>query len=184
MFPCCCGGVDDQDELSERDLRRLGEGVAVIRVLFGLTFLLNGLSKLFGGHFHEIRLGWYVANLINRSDARFILNAEVNRNAQHHLPLIRWITNDLVLPHWSAFSWGLTAVEVTAGVLLMVGLFSRLGALVALVPTVFLFFVYFANNRWVPEQPLELVPLLVLAVVPSGRTWGLDRRSPKRSWPR
>jgi hypothetical protein len=61
-------------------------------------------------------------------------------------------------------------------VLLVLGLWSRLGALIALVPTVFLFFMYFANDRWAPEQPLELVPLLVLAAVPSGLFWGLDAR--------
>jgi len=158
------------------DARTLGKGLAVIRILMGMTFLLNGLSKLLGSHFHEIRLGWYVANLINRPDARFILDAEVNHNAKHHLPLLRWATNHLVLPHWGPFSWGLTAVEIVAGLLLVLGLFSRIGALVALLPTVFLFLVYFANNRWVPEQPLELVPLLVLLLVPSGLVWGLDAR--------
>ena len=163
----------------ELDARTLGRGMAAIRILLGLTFLSNGLSKLLGSHFHEIRLGWYVANLINRPDARFILNAEVNHNARHRVWLIGRITNHLVLPHWSLFGWGLTAVELAAGILLTVGLFSRLGALIALGPTVFLFLMYFANNRWAPEQPLELVPLLVLAFVPSGLVWGLDgRRSP------
>jgi hypothetical protein len=48
---------------------------------------------------------------------------------------------------------------------------------------VFLFLVYFANDRWLPEQPLELVPLLVLAVVPSGRVWGVDGLLGRRRWP-
>ena len=60
---------------------------------------------------------------------------------------------------------------------------SRLGALLALGPTVLLFFVYFANDRWLPEQPLGLVPLIVLALVPAGRWWGLDRRFAGRGWP-
>ena len=161
--------------------RRLSQGIASIRILLGMTFLLNGLAKLF--EFHRVTAGPYVANLIDRADAKFILNAEVNHNAQHHLPLIGRITNDLVLPHWTVFGWGLTAVEISAGLLLVVGLWSRLGALIALGPAVFLFFVYVANDRWVPEQPLELVPLLMLAVVPSGRWWGLDRRVGSARWP-
>jgi uncharacterized membrane protein YphA (DoxX/SURF4 family) len=160
---------------------RLGQGMATIRVLLGLTFLLNGLAKLF--EFHRVRIGWYVANLIDRADARFILNTEVNHNAQHRLPLIARITNHLLLPHWTPFAWGLTAVELAAGILLTLGLWSRLGALIALIPTSFLFFVYFANDRWVPEQPLELVPLIVLALVPSGRVWGIDRRVSHPAWP-
>lgn len=97
--------------------------------------------------------------------------------------LIGRIANDLVLPHWSQFSWALTAVEITAGALLVAGLASRLGALLALGPAVFLFFVYFGNDRWLPEQPLELVPLVLLALVPAGRWWGLDRRFAARGWP-
>jgi len=160
---------------------RLGEGMAVIRILFGLTFLLNGLAKLF--EFHRVHIGWYLANLIDRADAKFILNAEVNHNARYHLPLVSRITNHLVLPHWGFFQWALTAAELAAGTLLLLGLYSRLGALIALGPIVFLFFVYFANDRWVPEQPLELVPLAVLAVVSSGMTWGLDGRLGRRRWP-
>ena len=154
--------------------------MAVIRVLFGLTFLLNGLAKLF--KFHRVHIGWYVANLIDRTDARFILNAEVNHNARYHVWLVIRIANRLVLPHWGFFQWALTAVELVAGVLLVLGLWSRLGALVALVPTVFLFFMYLSNDRWVPEQPLELVPLIVLTVVPAGRMWGLDQRRGRVDW--
>jgi uncharacterized membrane protein YphA (DoxX/SURF4 family) len=150
-------------------------------VLLGVTFLSNGVAKLF--EFHRVHLGWYVANLIDRADARFILNAEVNHNARHKVWLVARIANRLVLPHWGVFQWALTAVELTAGVLLVAGLWSRLGALIALGPTVFLFLVYFANDRWLPEQPLELVPLLVLAVVPSGRVWGVDGLLGRRRWP-
>ena len=163
------------------DGRRLGQALASIRILFGLTYLLNGLAKLFA--VHRVSAGPYVANLIDRGDAKFILNAEVNHNAQHHLPLIGRITNDFLLPNWGLFGWCLTAVEIVAGLLLVVGLWSRLGALIALGPAVFLFFVYFANDRWVPEQPLGLVPLVVLAAVSSGRVWGLDARRTTGGWP-
>jgi len=171
----------------------LGRSLAVVRILLGLTFLLNGLAKLFG--IHRIEIGPYLGNLINRADARFILDVEVNRNARHQVPLIGRITNDLVLPNWDLFSWGLTAIEIGAGALLVAGLASRLGALLvaglasrlgallALGPATFLFFVYLANDRWFFEKPLELVPLVLLLLVPAGRWWGLDRRFAARGWP-
>jgi len=171
----------DADRKVVLDAAQLGRGLAAIRILLGMTFLTNGLAKLFD--VHRIEIGPYVANLINRGDARFILNAEVNHNAQHQLPLVGRIANNLVLAHWGLFGWGLTAVEITAGALLVSGLASRLGALLALGPAVFLFFVYLANDRWLPEQPLELVPLLVLALIPTGRCWGLDRHFADRAWP-
>jgi len=154
-----------------------------VRILLGFTFLSNGLAKLFG--FHEVAFGPVVANLINRADTRFILDVEVNKNAQRLLPPIRWITNDLVLPNFGLFGWALTLVELAAGLLLVLGLLPRIGALLALGPVVFLFFVYLSNDRWLPERFVELVPLLVLAVVPSGYAWGLDGRlgrGPTR-WP-
>ncbi len=165
------------------DARLLARGLAVIRILLGFTFLSNGLAKLFG--FHEVAFGPVVANLINRADTRFILDVEVNKNAQRLLPPIRWIANDLVLPNFGLFGWALTVIELTAGLLLVLGLLPRIGALLALGPVVFLFFVYLSNDRWLPERFVELVPLLVLAVVPSGYAWGLDGRlgrRPKR-WP-
>lgn len=169
------------DRTIAADPAQLGRGMAVIRILLGVTFLSNGLAKLFD--LHRIEIGPYVANLINRGDARFILDAEVNTNARHQLPLVGRITNDLVLPNWDVFSWGITAVEIVAGGLLVAGLASRAAALLALGPTTFLFFVYFANDRWLPELPLELVPLILLAIIPTGRFWGLDRRFAGRGWP-
>jgi hypothetical protein len=52
---------------------------------------------------------------------------------------------------------------------------SRGAALVGLGQQLFLAAVYFSSNRWMFEQPHEYVPLFILAVVPAGRVWGLDR---------
>jgi len=175
------GATVDRPALSTGDVRRMSRGLAAIRILIGATFLSNGLAKLF--EFDRVRVGWYVANLIDRADARFILNAEVNHNARYRVWLVNRVTNHLLLPRWGSVQWALTAVEIAAGTLLVIGLWSRLGALIALVPTVFLFAMYFANNRWAPEQPLELVPLVVLAVVPSGMAWGVDGHLRRRGWP-
>ncbi len=163
------------------DARQLALGLAVLRILTGAIWLTNGLAKLFD--IQRVEIGAYVANLINRDVARFILDVEVNKNAQHKLPLVGRIANDLVLPNWDLFSALLTAVEITAGLLLVLGLASRLGALLALGPATYLFFVYFANNRWMFEQPHEVVPLLILALIPAGRWWGLDRRVARARWP-
>lgn len=181
--PASKPSLADPDTAFPVDARLLARGLAVVRILMGFTILSNGLAKLFG--FHRVAFGPLVANLINRADARFILDVEVNKNAQHLLPLIGRITNDVLLPNFGFFGWALMIVEITAGVLLMAGLLPRIGALVALGPVIFLFLVYLSADRWLPEQLLELVPLVVLAVVPSGYAWGLDQRLDRRStrWP-
>lgn len=165
------------------DARTLARGLAVIRILLGFTFFSNGLAKLFD--FHRVAFGPVVGNLINREDARFILDIEVNKNSQRLLPLLRPLTNDLILPNFGLLSWVLTAVELAAGVLLLVGLAPRVGALLALGPVVFLTLVYLSSDRWLPERTIELVPLVMLAIIPTGYAWGLDGRlnRRRRRWP-
>lgn len=152
--------------------RRFGQAFALLRVLMGLVFLLNGLAKLF--EFHAVVIGPYVANLIDRADTRFILNIEANKNAQHPLPGIRPLVNHVFLAHYGFWQWAFTAAELGIGTLLVLGLASRLGALLGVLQTGFLFSLYLSNDRWVFEQPLEVVPLLLLLWIPAGRVWGLD----------
>ena len=67
-------------------------------------------------------------------------------------------------------------VELGAGGLLILGLATRLDALVDLGQQLFLALVYVSSNRWMFEQPHEYVPLIILSIVPAGRMWGLDAR--------
>ena len=150
----------------------LARGLALLRGFLGLVFLLNGLAKLF--EFHAVTIGPYVANLIDRSDTRFILNIEANKNAHHPLPGIRPLVNDVFLAHFGFWQWMFTTAELGIGLLLVLGLLSRLGALLGLLQVGFLAALYLSNDRWVFEQPLEVVPLLLLVWLPSGRVWGLD----------
>ena len=167
----------------------LARGLAALRIFVGAIFFANGLAKLFG--FHAIRLGPYAANLINRDDTRFILDYEVNRNPANggpgtELPLLGNLVNDFLLPNFGFFGWLVTAVELGVGALLLVGLASRAAALVGLGQQLFLALVYFSSDRWLFEQPHEYVPLLILALVPAGRTWGLDARTVRKRrarWP-
>jgi uncharacterized membrane protein YphA (DoxX/SURF4 family) len=150
------------------------------------VFLLQRPAKVTG--VHRVEIGPYVSHLINREDTRFILDVEANRNARHQLPLLGRIVNDLLLPNWSVVQWLITFGEITIGLLLVLGLASRLGALMGLGQTLFLAYLYLANDRWMFEQPHEIVPLVLLALVPSGRVWGLDgrlpwRRARERRWP-
>ena len=173
--------------------RTLGKGLAVLRIFVGLILLSNGLAKLFG--FTSINVGPYVANLIDRSTARSILEYEVFQNPAGgqpgtSVPGVRPVAQ-LILDNWGFFGWAVTGVEIVAGALLVLGLATRGAALVALGQQLSLALVYASSNRWAFEQPHEYVPLIILAIVPAGRVWGLDervlrhRRDPGelRGWP-
>jgi uncharacterized membrane protein YphA (DoxX/SURF4 family) len=170
------------------------KGMAVIRVFFGVILFANGLAKV-EPSLGRIDVGPYHANLITRDGARGILNFEVNERRIREgapqgtqVPGLKWFVNTVVLANWGFFQWLVVLVEVGAGLLLILGLATRGAALVGLGQQLFLALVYVSSNRWMFEQPHEYVPLIVLAIVPAGRVWGLDawllRKNPTlRRWP-
>lgn len=162
--------------------RTLGKGLAVLRIFMGVILFANGIAKLVG--FTKIEVGPYAANLIDREAARFILQFEVFENPAGGqdgtgIPGVRWIAQ-LMLDNWGLLGWAITAMELAVGALLIVGLLTRLAALVGLGQALFLALVYASSNRWAFEQPHEYVPLIILALVPAGRVWGLDGRILRR----
>jgi uncharacterized membrane protein YphA (DoxX/SURF4 family) len=162
----------------------LARGLAAFRIFFGLILFANGLAKLFS--FRTIEIGPYSAFLINRPEARQILDFETNqRGGGTDIPLLPTLVNDVILPNWGVAQWLVTALELGAGAALIVGLASRGAALLALGQQLFLALVYASSSRWMFEQPHEWVPLLILALVPAGRAWGLDARFARRHdrWP-
>ncbi len=169
-------------------------GMAVIRIFFGIILFANGLAKIEPA-LARVDIGPYHANLITRDGARGILNFEVNERRIREgapqgtqVPGLKPFVNDVVLANWGIFQWLVVLVELGAGGLLILGLATRLGALIGLGQQLFLALVYLSSNRWMFEQPHEYVPLIVLAIVPAGRMWGLDARLVRdtpvlRRWP-
>lgn len=169
-------------------------GMAVIRIFFGIILLANGLAKI-QPSLGRIDIGPYHANLVTMNQARQILNFEVNERRIREgapqgtqVPGLKPFVNSVVLANWGFFQWIVLLVEVGAGSLLVLGLATRGAALVALGQQLFLALVYFSSNRWLFEQPHEYIPLLVLAVVPAGRVWGIDAKLVRdsialRRWP-
>jgi len=171
------------------DARVLGQGLAAIRIFFGLILFANGIAKLFA--FRRVAVGdYWITFLIDRPFARDILDnlANKDRAGTEQLPGLRWFANEVVLDNWSWFQWVLTATELGAGALLILGLATRGAALAGFGFQFLLALYYLPTNKWSFEQPHEYVPLAILALVPAGRIWGLDgwllRRRPNlRRWP-
>ncbi len=160
--------------------RVLAAGFAVFRIYYGLVLLLNGLAKVFG--IRNIEIGPYRVFLIDRPFARDILQNEVfdkNGGAGTQLDFLRAPAR-LMIDNWDVVGWLVTAAEVGAGLLLVLGVASRLGAAVGAAQQIGLALVYASSNRWLFEQPHEYVPLIILALVPSGRFLGLDGRLRER----
>lgn len=153
------------------DASQLGRGLAALRIFVGVIFFANGLAKLFA--FRNIEIGPYRSFLINRDEARSILEGEASRN---ELSFVQSIVNDVLLPNYGWLQWVITFVELGVGALLIIGLASRAAALIGLGQQLWLQLLYLSSGRWMFEQPHEWVPLLILLLVPAGRVWGMDRR--------
>jgi uncharacterized membrane protein YphA (DoxX/SURF4 family) len=154
----------------------LGRGLAALRIFFGVILFSNGLAKLL--EFRNVEIGPYRSFLINRAEARGILDFETNRRGGDgtEVPGLKALVNDVILPSYDVMQWMTTFLELGTGLALIVGFASRGAALLALGQQLFLQIVYLSSGRWVFEQPHEWVPLLILALVPAGRIWGLDAR--------
>lgn len=158
--------------------RRLAQGLAALRIFMGSILLANGVAKLAG--ITTITVGPYQANLIDREATRFILRYEgldnpANGGPGTEVPGLKPVVRFL-LDNYGIVQWLLTAAELGIGILLVLGLASRGAALLALGQHAFLALLYLSSNRWLFEQPHEYVPLIILALVPAGRLWGLDGR--------
>src|SRR5215831_20515395 len=140
--------------------------IAVLRVFFGVVFLSNGLSKFVPGIAH-LPGGYF---LIDSQGAKSI----IQHNAAHHpVALYHDLVFNVLVPNWSVFGPLVGLAETTAGLLLLLGLASSLGALLAALLSLHVQFSD-ATGPWLFEYAVEWVPLLCLVFMKAGRTWGLD----------
>ncbi|MEP7104258.1 MAG: DoxX family membrane protein [Chloroflexota bacterium] len=139
-----------------------------MRVFFGLVFLSNGLAKLIPG-ISGLPGGYF---LIDSGGARNI----IQHNAKHHpFGLYHDLVFNLLVPNWGVIGPLVGLTETAAGLLLVLGLASRVGALLAAGLS---FHIQFsdATGPWLFEYAVEWVPLLCLVFMRSGLTWGIDAR--------
>jgi uncharacterized membrane protein YphA (DoxX/SURF4 family) len=124
-----------------------------------LAKLVPGIAHLPGGYF-----------LIDVDATRSILRHDVG---SHPVRLYHDLVFNVILPNWAIFGPLVGVAETVAGLLLVLGLVSWLGALLAAVLS---FHVQFADatGPWLFEYAVEWVPLLCLVFMRSGRVWGLD----------
>lgn len=145
----------------ERD--RSDWGIAALRVLMGVLWLAN--------------LTWKLPPDFGRHDPRGLMYSF--HQAEHYAigaPLRRFMA-DVVIPHFTLFGWQVFVVEAVAGVLLLLGWHTRIGAIVGLLQAIAItVLTERAPNQWFWGFVLFVAVSLVLVLVPSNRHMSLDRR--------
>lgn len=151
--------LDARAGLDERSLLVL----AGARIVLGVLWLANLLWKLppdFGKDEPE----------------GLLYNFELAADHALGAPL-RWLASDVFIPHFTLFGWLLFLVELAIGLSLLLGLWTRLGALLGVVQAVVItLLVVRAPDEWVWTYVLLVVLSLVVALTPSGARLSLDRR--------
>ncbi len=163
--------------------RSLSHAFAVLRIFFGLIWLTNGLAKLINVGVYDF--GFATAGLLWLPQARDI--ADIASTGTYLGPLAAFYQN-IVLPNYGAFGVFLTIVEIMAGLALLFGALTRAAALgtLLLIGPIWLMYLFSGAAQYFWTYPVDLLPLALLAIYPSGRTWGLDGRLAARfgdRWP-
>lgn len=147
--------------MSESD--RTAWALAGMRVLMGVLWLAN--------------LTWKLPPDFGRDQPRGLLYSfhQAERYAVGE-PLRRFMAHD-VIPHFTLFGWEVFAVEALAGVLLLLGWHTRVGAVVGLVQAVSITVLTArAPNQWAWGFVLFIAVSALLVVAPCNRRLSLDRR--------
>jgi uncharacterized membrane protein YphA (DoxX/SURF4 family) len=150
--------------------RMLNGGLAALRIGFGVNWLSNAIAKLigktnFGG-------GWFSFNLVDRNIAHGILQQSVGSTP---IAPLRGFYSDVVLANWGFFQWFLTLTELAIGLGLLLGIASRLAALGGVLLLAPIWLMLLGTNQYLWTYPLDVLPLVLLAIVPAGRVAGFDR---------
>jgi len=161
----------------------LARGFAALRIFFGLIYLTNALAKIIGVGAYD--LGVLSFGLINLGQAQVIADA-ASRDTT--FGLLGSFYQGVVLPNFGVFGVFLTIAELAAGLGLLFGVLSRAAAVGALllIGPIWVMYLFSGATQYLYTYPVDLLPLLLLAIVPAGRHAGFDGRLAARfgdRWP-
>ena len=112
--------------------RWFGGAMAALRIFFGVVYLHNGLAKILPavpGLWPDTPIG-FVINAEGRRSAESIMTYEVITQP-HPIEPYRAFVEQVVLPNFGFFGFSIGLLEVVVGILLILGLFTPIAALLA-----------------------------------------------------
>ncbi len=159
----------DQHTSTETSVFR--RAFTALRIFTGLVWLSNGLAKLFD--VGKVDLGFFSGTLITKGAARAIATGASEKTG---IAPLGAFYRDVILPNWGFFGVFLTIAELAVGVGLILGIATRLAAVGGLLLIAPIWIMLWPAGKYLWEYPAEdLFPLVLLTIVPAGRTAGFDR---------
>jgi thiosulfate dehydrogenase [quinone] large subunit len=136
--------------------------IAAVRIAVGLLWLQNA--------------AWKIPPNFGRGDPPDGLYLSATNAVSHPvLPPYAWLMEHVVLPNFTFFGWMVLLVEASLGAFLLIGLATRLWALIGVAQTVVIMLaVLNAPHEWYWSYLLMLLVHLALFATAAGRYAGLD----------
>jgi thiosulfate dehydrogenase [quinone] large subunit len=156
-------------ETSESSFKYVSRCLLVIlRLHLGVILLITVTGKIFGNEPFAVEMTQYLQGVARRNAPEFYQN----------------FVDQVVLTHANLFSYLVMWGESVAGISLLLGLFTRVGAVVAM----FLFVNYmFSKGSWFwspnSEDAAVFFSALVCCLGAAGRVYGIDAYLARR-WPK
>jgi thiosulfate dehydrogenase (quinone) large subunit len=146
-----------------------GEGERTLLVLAG--------ARIFLGVLWLANLAWKLPPDFGRDDPEGLLyNFELAAEHAVGAPL-RTLANDVLIPHFTLFGWVVFLVELAIGLSLLLGLWTRVGALLGVGQAIAItLLVVRAPDEWIWTYLLLIAMSLVVALTPSGARLSVDTR--------
>ena len=108
-------------------------------------------------------------------DRSFFLLELKSMASKHPFPIVGDLINTYLVPNAGLIVWMVIFSELFIGTTILLGLFTRLGALIGMGMTINLWFFTLGWNEWIWIYPLIFTPLFIFFWSDSGRQIGLDR---------
>ncbi len=155
---------------TEGSYRAMARGFAALRIFMGLVWVSNALAKVFSSG--DFDWGFFSFNLITRDAAQRIATDAASKT---QIAPLGTFYRDVVVANWGFFGIFLTLAELAVAIGLLFGIATRLAAVGGLLLLIPIWVMLWHTNLYLWEYPLDLFPLLLLAIVPAGRVFGADR---------
>jgi uncharacterized membrane protein YphA (DoxX/SURF4 family) len=139
-----------------------------------MALALAGL-RIFVGIVWIANLSWKLPPDFGRDDARGLLYSFELAQRWAVVEPLRDIVDSVVIPHFTLFGWLVFSIELIAGVLLLLGFMTRLGALLGTAEaTAILLLVGRAPTEWFWGYAMFVLLNALPLLVPSGARLSID----------
>lgn len=144
---------------------RMGTALAVLRISVGVIILVTWYDNLRGGLYTADGLVGFF---------NWLFDAE-NGNGSSLL-FVKTYLDTFIVPIAGPFAAFQMIAEFAMGLALLLGLFTRLFSLAAILFFGNIFLSYFGGSEWIWTYVMLIMSVLALLIGAAGRKWGIDRR--------